>query len=217
MTLRSSTMAAAFAAVLLAGSANAANIVYNTNAAGTGFSSGASLTLGSSSGVGATLVFSPNADTSTGVPSNVNFGEFTLACITCTTQQGGLGAFFDPFTIDLVITDVTDGGAKGRFVGTSTGGNVYSDVSQLTVNWAPLVIGPGTLNATFGNFGQTVFSTTVFTGIVAPNSGNAQPNGVSTVQGLVSSTAVPEPTTIGLVGLSLLGLGMIRRKSVNRG
>lgn len=207
-------MAAAFAAVLMAGSASAANIVYNTNAAGTGFNSGASLSLSNTSGVASTLIFTPNGNTSTGVPSNVNFGDFTLGCITCTTQQGGVGSFYNPFTIDLVITDVTDGGAKGRFVGTSTGGNVYSDVSQLTVTWAPLVIGPGTLNATFGNFGATTFSTTVFTGIVAPNSGT--PLGNSTVQGLVTSSAVPEPTTVALVGLSLLGLGMFRRKSTDR-
>lgn len=210
-------MAATFAVVALAASASAANITFNTNAAGTGFNSGASLTLNSSAGVSATLVFTPDSDTSTGIPSNVNLGEFTLSCLTCSTQAGGIGSSFNPFTIDLVVTDVTDGGAQGKFVGTSTGGTVFSDVSQLTVNWAPLVLGPGTLNASFGDFGQTIFSTTVFTGIVAPNSGTTLPNGVSTVQGLVSSTSVPEPTTVGLVGLSLLGLGMLRRKPANRG
>ena len=215
MKLRSSTMAATFAVVALATSASAATITYNTNAAGTGFNGGASLTLSNSSGLAAsTVVFTPNSDTTTGVPSNVNFGDFKLACITCTTQQGGVGSFYNAFTIDLVITDVTDGGAKGKFVGTSTGGQVYSDLSQLTVNWSPLIIGPGTTNAISGNFGTTTFSTTVFTGIVAPNSGT--PLGTSTVQGLVTSTTVPEPTTIGLVGLSLIGLGMFRRKSVKR-
>lgn len=214
MKLRSSTMAATFAVVALAASASAATITYNTNDAGTGFSAGASLTLNNSTGVASTLVFTPNGNTTTGVPSNVNFGDFTLSCITCTTQQGGVGSFYNPFTIDLVITDVTDGGAKGKFVGTSTGGQVFSDVSQLTVTWAPLIIGPGTTNATSGNFAGTSFSTTVFTGIVAPNSGT--PLGTSTVEGLVTSNTVPEPTTIGLVGLSLLGLGMFRRKSVKR-
>ena len=215
MKLRSSTMAATFAVVALAASANAANITFNTNAPGTGFNSGATLSLGSSSGASATLQFTPDGDTTTGTPSNVNLGEFTLACITCTTQQGGVGSFFNAFTIDLVITDVTDGGAQGKFIGTSTGGTVFSDVSQLTVNWAPLVLGPGTFNASVGDFGSTIFTTTAFTAIVAPNSGTSLPDGVSTVQGQVST--IPEPTTVGLVGLSLLGLGLLRRKSANRG
>jgi hypothetical protein len=215
MKLRSSTMAATFAVVALAASANAANITFNTNAPGTGFNSGATLSLGSSSGASATLQFTPDGDTTTGTPSNVNLGEFTLACITCTTQQGGVGSVFNAFTIDLVITDVTDGGAQGKFVGTSTGGTVFSDVSQLTVNWAPLVLGPNGTNAISGNFGATIFTTTAFTAIVAPNSGTSLPDGVSTVQGQVST--IPEPTTVGLVGLSLLGLGLLRRKSANRG
>lgn len=157
------------------------------------------------------MTFTPNGDTSTGIPSNVNFGDFKLECITCTTQVGGVGATFLPFTFDLVITDVTDGGAKGRFVGSSTGGTVYSDVSQVTINWAPLIIGPGTQNATFGNFGETSFSTTVFTGIVAPNSGT--PLGVSTVQGYVSSSEVPEPATLALVGVALFGIGFLRKRT----
>lgn len=102
--------------------------------------------------------------------------------------------------------------ATGRFVGTSTGGTVFSDVSQLTINWAPLQLGPGTNNAISGNFGTTIFTTTIFTGIVAPNSG-AVP-GQSTVQGFVTSSAVPEPATLSLIGAALLGLGMLRRKRV---
>lgn len=125
-----------------------------------------------------------------------NFGNFTLVSSLCSTQAIGAGSFFDAFTFDLIITDVSDS-ATGSFVGSSTGGTVYSDASQLTVNWASLQLGPGTNNATSGNFGRTIFSTTVFTGIVAPNSG-AVP-GQSTVQGLVNSTAVPEPATKGRV------------------
>ncbi len=217
MKLQRTAALTAVTAILFAAPASAVIITYNTNGAGTGFSGGTSLSLGSSSGAAsATLVFEPNGNTVTGVPSNVNFGNFTLACPACTTQALGTGATFNPFSIDLVITDVTDGGATGTFVGTSTGGAVYSDVSQLTVNWSPLVIGPGTTNASSGNFGSTTFSTTSFTGIVAPNSGGASA-GVSTVQGFVtSSSAVPEPATYGMVGLALVGLGFLRRKAVTR-
>ena len=48
----------------------------------------------------------------------------------------GIGAFFDPFMFDLIITDLTDG-ASGRFAGLSDGGTIYSEVSPLTLEWVP--------------------------------------------------------------------------------
>jgi len=197
---------------MMAASVSATTITFNTNGSGTGFS-GTSLTLNDSSGAAATLTFIPDGDTSSGVPSNVNFGNFTLVCATCSTQAIGTGSVFGGFTFDLIIDDVTDG-ATGRFVGTSSGGSVWSDVSQITINWAPLSLGPGTNNVLSGNFGSTIFGTTSFTGIVAPNSGAV--HGQSTIQGTVNSTAVPEPATFAILGGSLLGLGLLRRKGIFR-
>lgn len=207
------TTVAAVAVLLLAANASAITITYSTDV-GTAFGVGG-LALNQTSGAAASLTYTPNVNSITGIPSNVNFGEFSLVCANCTTQGavGAVGAFFNPFTFNLNITDVTDGNAKGTFVGTSTGGAVYSDLSGITITWAPLVLGPGLNNASSGNFGQTSFTTTGFTGIPAPNSGLALPGGVATVQGFVNSSAVPEPATFGLVGAVLLGLGVLRRKS----
>jgi hypothetical protein len=206
---------AGVAVLMMAGSASASTVTYNTNAtgtAGTGFNGTGNLVLNNSLGAAATLTYIPDPNITTGVPSNVNFGNFTLVCSTCSTQAMGAGSFFNSFMFDLVITDVTDGNATGQFVGSSTGGAVWSDVSQITINWSPLQLGPGTNHAASGNFGPTIFGTSSFTGIVAPNSG--QVPGQSTIQGTVNSTLVPEPATLSLVGGALLGLGMLRRKHV---
>jgi hypothetical protein len=207
--IRSISLAGATMLLLSAG-VNALTITYSTDV-GTAFA-GSGLTLNQSTGAAATLTYTPNVDSTTAVPSNVNLGNFTLLCPTCSTAALLAGAYFDPFTFNLNITDVTDGGARGTFVGTSAGGDVYSDMSRITINWAPLVLGPGTVNASFGNFGRTIFTTTVFTSIPAPNSGPALPGGVVTVQGFVTS-GVPEPATGAIVGLSLIGLAFLRRKA----
>jgi hypothetical protein len=200
---------------MMVASANASSITFNTNSTIVGAATGfgalgvGGLTLLNSSGTAASLVFVPDGNSLIGIPTSVNLGGFTLACPLCTTLPG-TSSFFNAFTFNLVVTDVSDG-ATGVFVGTSTGGAVYKNLSGLTVNWAPLILGPGTTNASTGNFGPTSFTTTVFTAIVPPNSG--QDVGESTVQGFVNSSAIPEPVTFGLIGSGLLLLGLLRRRA----
>ena len=203
----------------VAESARSAPITYNTNASGTGFG-GTSLTLTSTIGAEATLTFIPNANGDTGVPSNLNYGTFRLRCTLCSAQGLGSGAFFDPFMFNLIITDLTDG-AIGRFVGFSAGGTVYSNVSPITLDWAPLELGPGTNNASSGSFGPNVFQITPTTRIVAPNSG--QLPGQTTVQGEIFGAndfpivaEVPEPATLFSITLGLMALGMLGRRRLAR-
>ncbi len=203
------------AVCMLAATTSAAVVTFNTSAPGTGFGIGGidGLTLNSSSGAAATLLFTTNIGNTSGIQTNVNLGNFVLACATCSIQSGGVYARFAPFAFDIVVTDLTAGGATGTFTGTSIGGDVYHGVSPISIDWSPLQLGPGTSNATNGDFGPTIYVTTNPTWIVAPNSGDTP--GQTTVQAYVDS-AVPEPATLGLVGAALIGLGAFGRKRLSR-
>ena len=66
---------------ILVASASAATVTFNTTAtgsAGTGFNSSGNLSLSQSSGVAATLGFVADPNVSVGIPSGINFGNFTL-------------------------------------------------------------------------------------------------------------------------------------------
>jgi hypothetical protein len=196
--------------------ASAATVTYNTNSPTTGFASGG-LTLSGTNG--ASLAFSALPSTVVGTPTNVNFGIFTLSCSECTDQPntGSSGsAFFSAFTFHLVVRDETDGGV-GTFVGSSTGGFIYRNASPINISWVPLILGPGTVNATSGTFGPTVIFMLRDTNIVAPNSG-ARP-GQTTVEGFISSSTetpvvegIPEPGSLALFGGGLIGLYCLIRK-----
>ncbi len=217
MTVKRFVQAVAVTAValfLMAATASADEILFATNGLGTGFTTGG-LTLNSSGGTGAaTLTFTPNGGTTVGTPTFIDLGDFMLTCSDCGTTGSGTGdATFSLFTFDLVVTDTTDG-ATGEFIGTSIGGAVYSDSSDVSIDWSPVQLGPGTNNALNGtNFGPTSFTISNPTLIVAPNSGT--PAGDTTVQGTLASqndSTVPEPATMALVGGAIIGLASLARK-----
>ncbi len=215
MTVRRLIYAALTTAAVLVfatASAGASTIVYDTGDSPlTMFTTGGDV-LDSTGGAVATLMYNPIVDTSVGTPTNIGLGSFDLVCATCGTEASGLGTAFSAFTFDLVVTDDTDG-ATGEFVGTSSGGSVWSDVSTISIDWSPVQLGPGMSNALTGDFGTTWFTIITPTLIVAPNSGT--PPGVTTIEGTVNATAVssvPEPATLAMVGSAFLALAALGRK-----
>src|SRR5436190_19402293 len=83
--IRSAALTGA-AVFLMAASARAATITFNTaqtGSGGSGFNGTGNLVLHSSSGVGGTLAFVPDMNSINAIPGNVNFGNFTLACANC--------------------------------------------------------------------------------------------------------------------------------------
>lgn len=193
--------------------ASAATVTFGTDGPSTGFNGGVLNSITNTTGVAATLNYLADVNDTVNVPSNISLGNFTLACNTCTTQANGTGSTFGAFTFSLMLTDVTDG-ASGIFLGTSSGGTVYSDSSSINIFWSPLQLGPGASGANTGNFGTTFFQITNQTRIVDPNAGTV--HGQTTVQGNVGSTATPEPATFGMLGAALLGLGMFARRKAQQ-
>ena len=203
--------AALIAAVVLitVASASASTITWNTNTgsafiSGTGTIIGGGLILESNGGTSSEITFTPNVSSTNVTPTNVDFGDFLVSCVSCGT------ATYGAFTIDLVIDDTTDG-AFGHFVGTSAGGTVTATSSTLSISWTPLQLGPGTSNASSGNFGLTFFEVPNLSLLVAPNSGT--PPGDTSIQGIVTAVgATPEPTTLAMVGGLFIGLAALARK-----
>ena len=144
-------------------------------------------------------------------PSVATLGQLDVTCAACTlsTAANPISSAFAPFTLDLIISDTTDGGPAQMFVGTSTGGFFYTDESTVSIIWTPSSL-------TFGASGQTTFASPAFTGVNDPSPGVLGNYQVTSIQGFVSSNAVPEPATFGLMGGALLAFGIFRKKLSRR-
>lgn len=90
----------ALALFVAAAMANAASLTFSTSGPGTGFNGTRSLVLNGTSGAAATLTFIPEGAFTAGLPSNVNFGIFSVVCRTCSN-------FDDPISITSAFPDFT--------------------------------------------------------------------------------------------------------------
>jgi hypothetical protein len=197
--------AGALAALFVVGSnaaAYAAPIVNFTTSGvfsggGTIIAGGAGVQFTDADGTVATLLFNGDSQ-SLDAPSNVQYGNMLLAV---TPGQQFDGAAFANFSLNIVQT-APSGGASS-FVGTITGTLVKANQTDFALSF-----GPGPLNFTsIGNVNYSIQSNYFLT---PPAEGSLI--GSTTLQGQLK--AVPEPTTMMLLGTGLLAAFRARRKTV---
>jgi hypothetical protein len=127
-------------------------------------------------------------------PTSVGYGFFNLDA-SGLTSNGVVN--IGQFTFDLTIHDITDGGIV-IIHGSSSGGTIAQNSALVSVVWSPNT----------GVLGTTTWEVDTPTRLVPPNT----TTGETTIQGQVTSTLIPEPASMFLMGTGLLAVAFASRR-----
>jgi hypothetical protein len=133
----------------------------------------------------ASITYTGTPSTSVSAPTNINIGTVTSA--------GGSGTFAG----DMIALTITQSAPSG---GTGTSSSTIDGTITSTSNGVDLTFAP------------TTFTIGTITYVLQSNYFLVSPNTNGGVTSLQASVTAPEPASIGLLGASLLGLGMAFRR-----
>ena len=199
-------------AALMASAVSAGTVSYNTT--GSTLSCGASVGCVQNTSTSVTiggLTFTYNSGSGSGVvtPSIINLGNIVSTGTSAGSNVTGL--------VLTINVNSTPPGGSGALPNGAISGTVSTSQSGATITFSPsnTTTGFGTLPGVVigggvSSFTYQVLNTTL--GLQAPTVGN--PIGQTSIQGAVTDSSSPEPTTLVLMGAGLGVVAMLRRRAV---
>ena len=161
------------------------------------------------SGITLTYNVEPGATVQAVPFSIIQYGNITTTGSGSTVALTGAILTINIFSTPPSASGVIPGGQLVGIISTNQSGASLtfgpSNTTSVAFGFKPGVVISG------GNTALLYQSNQTSLGIDPPNGSNL---GVTTIGGNVSDVSVPEPTTFGLLGLGLCGLGLLGRKHV---